>query len=102
MTSSRAPSKDHAMNNDFWLKGWSENRIGFHKAGVNPLLERFLPDVANVPGRTLVPLCGKSVDLAWLVANGHQVVGVDISEMAARAFACVQGIAMTVANEPQF
>jgi thiopurine S-methyltransferase len=90
------------MNNEFWLKRWSENRIGFHKAGVNPLLEQFLPQISKVPGRTLVPLCGKSVDLAWLAARGHQVVGADISEMAARAFASEQGIAMTVASEPPF
>ena len=90
------------MNNDFWLKRWNENRIGFHKAGVNPLLEQFLPQVSKTPGRTLVPLCGKSVDLAWLLAQGHQVVGADISEIAARAFASEQGIAMTRANEPPF
>jgi thiopurine S-methyltransferase len=90
------------MNNEFWLKRWSENRIGFHKAGVNPLLEEFLPQISKVPGRTLVPLCGKSVDLAWLASRGHQVVGADISEIAARAFASEQGIAMTVANEPPF
>jgi thiopurine S-methyltransferase len=90
------------MNNEYWLKRWNENRIGFHKSGVNPLLEQFLPQITNVPGRTLVPLCGKSADLAWLLAKGHQVVGVDISEVAARAFASEQGIAMTAANEPPF
>jgi thiopurine S-methyltransferase len=90
------------MNNDFWLKRWSENRIGFHKAGVNPLLQQFLPQVSKTPGRTLAPLCGKSEDLAWLLAQGHQVVGVDISEIAAKAFASEQGIAMTASNEPPF
>jgi thiopurine S-methyltransferase len=90
------------MNNEYWLKRWSENRIGFHKPGVNPLLEQFLPQVTKIPGRTLVPLCGKSADLAWLLAQGYQVVGVDISEVAARAFAAEQGIAMTSPNEPPF
>jgi len=90
------------MNNDYWLKRWNENRIGFHKSGVNPLLEQYLPQVTKAPGRTLVPLCGKSADLAWLLAQGRQVVGVDISEVAARAFASEQGIAMTPANEPPF
>jgi thiopurine S-methyltransferase len=90
------------MNNEYWLKRWNENRIGFHKAGVNPLLEQFLPQVSKVPGRTLVPLCGKSADLAWLVARGHNVVGVDISEVAAKAFASEQRIAMTAATEPPF
>ncbi len=90
------------MNNEYWLKRWNENRIGFHKAGVNPLLEEFLPQITKVPGRTLVPLCGKSADLAWLMARGHHVVGVDVSEIAAKTFASEQRIAMAVTNEPPF
>ena len=69
---------------------------------MNPLLEQFLPQVSKTPGRTLVPLCGKSADLTWLLTQGHQVVGVDISEIAAKAFASEQKIAMTRANEPPF
>ena len=90
------------MNNEYWLKRWNENRIGFHKAGINPLLEQFLPLVSTTPGRTLVPLCGKSADLSWLIALGNRVVGVDVSEIAAKSFASEQGIGMTVANEPPF
>jgi thiopurine S-methyltransferase len=29
-----------------------------------------------------VPLCGKSLDLGWLVEQGHDVVGVELSEQA--------------------
>jgi len=90
------------MNNEYWLKRWTENRIGFHKDGVNPFLEQFLPQVSKVPGRTLVPLCGKSADLVWLAAQGHQVVGVDVSEVAARAFAFEQRIEMTMVSDPPF
>jgi thiopurine S-methyltransferase len=93
------------MNNEYWLKRWNENRIGFHRAGVNPLLEEFLPLVSTSAARTLrilAPLSGKSADLAWLVERGHNVVGVDISEIAARTFASEQGIAMTVVHEPPF
>jgi thiopurine S-methyltransferase len=36
--------------------------------------------------RVLVPLCGKSVDLEWLVARGHEVVGIELSELAVQAF----------------
>ena len=90
------------MNNEFWLQRWQENKIGFHKSGVNPLLEQFLPQVSPKPGRTLVPLCGKTEDLAWLLAHGHQVVGVDISELAARAFSREQGIPFKETSEPPF
>lgn len=36
--------------------------------------------------RVLVPLCGKSVDLLWLARQGLLVTGVELSEIAARAF----------------
>ena len=65
------------MDPQYWINRWQENRIGFHEAGVNPLLERFLPLAAATPPRVLVPLCGKSEDLTWLAALGHPVLGVD-------------------------
>jgi thiopurine S-methyltransferase len=34
----------------------------------------------------LVPLCGKSADLEWLVVQGFEVVGIELSELAAQAF----------------
>lgn len=34
----------------------------------------------------LVPLCGKSADLLWLAQQGYEVTGVELSEIAARAF----------------
>lgn len=30
----------------------------------------------------LVPLCGKTLDIQWLINQGHLVIGVDISEIA--------------------
>jgi thiopurine S-methyltransferase len=79
------------MNREFWLNRWMENRIGFHRTEVNRALTRFWPKLSDSPGRTLVPMCGKSVDLVWLAERGHEVVGVDISEIAARSFAAEQG-----------
>lgn len=34
----------------------------------------------------LVPMCGKSRDLVWLANQGLQVIGVEVSEIAARQF----------------
>ena len=50
----------------------------------------------------LVPLCGKSEDLRWLATRGHDVVGVDLSEIAARAFSAEQGVAFQETQEPPF
>ncbi len=91
------------MDREYWLDRWVENRTGFHRAGVNPLLEQFWPQVAPSPaGRVLVPLCGKSVDLRWLADRGHEVVGVDLSPLAARAFSSEQDTVFAESPEPPF
>jgi thiopurine S-methyltransferase len=70
---------------EYWLERWEKNRIGFHRADVNPRLvqhARVLNDVVRV----LVPLCGKSADMEWFAVQGLEVVGIELSELAARAF----------------
>ncbi|NVZ26632.1 thiopurine S-methyltransferase [Pseudomonas gingeri] len=75
------------MQPEFWHKRWEFNQIGFHLDQVNPCLQRFWPDLALEPeARVLVPLCGKSLDLAWLAAQGLRVLGVELSEKAVEAF----------------
>ena len=75
------------MNEEFWQERWARDEIGFHLKDVNPYLRRQWPalDVA-IGSRVLVPLCGKSLDLAWLAGQGLQVVGVELSEKAVEAF----------------
>jgi thiopurine S-methyltransferase len=90
------------MDRDFWLSRWNENQIGFHRKGTNPLLIRFWPDVAASAAKTLVPLCGKSEDLRWLAQRGHDVVGVELSLIAAKAFAAEQGMIFAETHEPPF
>lgn len=91
------------MDREFWLSRWGENQTGFHVKGVNPLMLRFWPGVSETPSqRTLVPLCGKSEDLRWLAERGHDVVGVELSLIAAKAFAAEQGIVFTETHEPPF
>ncbi len=36
--------------------------------------------------RVFVPLCGKSLDMHWLLAQGYQVVGAELSQLAVDAF----------------
>jgi thiopurine S-methyltransferase len=70
---------------DFWHSRWEQGRCGWHEAGGNTALRKFWPQL--VPGsRVLVPLCGKSTDLLWLAEQGYDVTGVELSEIAARAF----------------
>lgn len=80
------------MQPDYWLERWREGRIGFHRSGVNPRLAEHHQRVLGDTIRVLVPLCGKSEDLEWLVTQGHEVVGIELSELAARAFFEERGI----------
>lgn len=81
------------MKKDFWQRRWQENRIGFHEGRVNRHLE--IHWTALQPGEqetVFVPLCGKAIDLAWLRQRGHRVIGVELSELACKAFFAEQGI----------
>ncbi|MEO8902011.1 MAG: thiopurine S-methyltransferase [Polyangiaceae bacterium] len=73
------------MESEFWHRRWAEGRTGFHEGKPNHFLQRFIGRY-GAPRRVLVPLCGKTEDLAFLAQHGHQVFGVELSEMAARAF----------------
>ncbi|MCB1309141.1 MAG: thiopurine S-methyltransferase [Leptospiraceae bacterium] len=73
------------MDREFWLQRWQERRIGFHTGEPNPLLIRNFPRL-KLPedSRVFVPLCGKTVDINWLLMNACRVVGVELAEQAVR------------------
>ena len=64
-----------------WLARWRDGRTHFHLDQVHPTLMRYI-DQTPLGKRILVPLCGKSLDLGWLNAQGYEVVGVELSEQA--------------------
>lgn len=75
------------MHHDFWHERWKTGQIGFHQSNVHPLLERWWPALGVPPGaRVYVPLCGKSLDVAWLAGRGHRIVGSELSAIAIRDF----------------
>ena len=75
------------MDEAFWQRRWARNEIGFHLNEVNPYLRRHWPCLKLAQGaRVLVPLCGKSLDMAWLADQGFAVLGVELSERAAEDF----------------
>lgn len=81
------------MDADFWHQRWQQNRIGFHLDEVNPwLLDYYEAWSQNSRGAVFVPMCGKTLDLAWLADRGHLVVGNELSELAVAAFFAEQGI----------
>jgi thiopurine S-methyltransferase len=77
----------------FWLDSWQQGRIPFHKNEVHPDLRSFWPAMSIQPKSTvLVPLCGKSLDLLWIAQQGHQVIGIELSEQAVVQFFKEQGL----------
>ena len=81
------------METEFWLQRWQENKIGFHLDEINPLLLRYFSALRiEPPARIFVPLCGKTVDMVWLRAQGYEVLGVEISPLAVESFFREQGL----------
>ncbi|MEO8985375.1 MAG: thiopurine S-methyltransferase [Rhodanobacter sp.] len=75
------------MKPEFWLQRWREGRTGWHRDAVMPLLEKHWPAL-SLPraSRVLMPLCGKSLDIIWLAAQGYSVLGVELASLAVEQF----------------
>lgn len=75
------------MDPDFWQQRWHDGQIGFHQDRVTPLLEQHWDALALPAGsRVFVPLAGKSLDMLWLAARGHRVLGVELTRIAVEQF----------------
>ncbi|MGV8902072.1 MAG: thiopurine S-methyltransferase [Pseudomonas sp.] len=91
------------MQPDFWHKRWALDQIGFHLGEVNPYLQRFWPELElKEHARVLVPLCGKSLDLAWLAGQGFRVLGVELSEKAVEDFFSEQQLDAQISQRGPF
>lgn len=91
------------MEPEFWHQRWQQNQIGFHQGEVNPYLRKYWHELGvSAPARVLVPLCGKSLDLLWLLDQGYRVEGVELSELAVRAFFDEQGLTPQVTSLGDF
>lgn len=75
------------MEPDIWLDRWQREMIGFHQSETNCYLQKYVDELALMPGGTVfVPLCGKSLDMWWLYEQGFKVIGIELSDIAAEAF----------------
>lgn len=71
------------MDPSFWHQRWQENNIGFHKSEANPTLVKYFGELALTKGsRVFVPLCGKTLDIPWLLSEGYRVAGSELVEIA--------------------
>ena len=73
------------MEFNHWHDRWEQNQIGFHEGQPNVLLVEYFSALALDKGsRIMLPLCGKTVDIHWLLEQGYQVVGIELSEIAVK------------------
>lgn len=81
------------MDTDFWLQKWNRNEIAFHQSEANPMLvEHFRALGLQQGGRVFLPLCGKTLDIGWLLSNKYRVAGIELSETAVQSLFAELGI----------
>ncbi len=91
------------MKPEFWIEKWQSNQIGFHQNDFNRLLVKYWPSL-NIPtdSTVLVPLCGKSKDMLWLVETGCRVIGSELSEKAIEDFINENHLEAAKSENPPF
>ncbi|MCJ8313146.1 MAG: thiopurine S-methyltransferase [Saccharospirillaceae bacterium] len=71
------------MKASFWFNKWEKGEIGFHESEANQLLQKYVEKFnLTQADRVFLPLCGKTRDIAWLLAAGYKVVGAELSQLA--------------------
>lgn len=75
------------MEPSFWHERWAKDEIGFHQDEYNSHMQAFIERLDLQPGaHIMVPLCGKSLDLLWLLEQGYRVSGIELSRQAVEDF----------------
>ena len=67
-----------------WLKKWQDGETRFHQSSIHPSLKSYSHLIPK--GKVFVPLCGKSLDMHYLLERGYEVTGVELSSIACRDF----------------
>jgi thiopurine S-methyltransferase len=71
------------MEANYWQQRWENNDIGFHRHVVHPRLVDHLGRLSLKPqSRLFLPLCGKTLDIGWLLGQGYRMVGVELNQQA--------------------
>lgn len=75
--------EDGRLDAEFWLERWRNQQIGFHESTPNAMLVDHVDRLELAPGdRIFLPLCGKTLDIGWLLAKGFRACGVELSKAA--------------------
>lgn len=71
------------MDASFWYHRWENNETAWQESKANPLLVTYFKELSIAKGRRVfVPLCGKTLDISWLLSHGYRVAGAELSQIA--------------------
>lgn len=71
------------MRISYWQSKWDNNDIAFHQTDYHPFLMQYFERIPlSQDARVFLPLCGKTKDFLWLLAQGYSVVGAELIEDA--------------------
>ena len=63
----------------FWKSRWRNGQTGWHNSDTNEHLQNHHQILFQHDSPTIfVPLCGQSLDMAWLNQQGASIIGVDL------------------------
>lgn len=89
------------MTPDFWQRAWKNSQTDFTQKSPNPMLINHFKDLnLSKKTRVFVPLCGKSIDMLWVVDQGFDVIGVELAEIAVKQFFAENNLQATVSLNP--
>lgn len=89
------------MDPEFWHERWARGEIGFHQDDFNAHMQAFTGRLELHPGAHIfVPLCGKSLDLLWLLRQGYRVTGVEFNPRAVTDFFSENGLSARASRIP--
>jgi thiopurine S-methyltransferase len=87
------------MDANFWHQKWEKNEIAFHVSETNPLLVKYFSGLSLPKGsRMFLPLCGKSLDIHWLLSQGYRVAGAELSAIAIEQLFAELGVTPTISK----
>ena len=84
-----------------WKEKWKQGMFSWHRSEVSKTLKKYLSDLTRGEPNVsiLVPWCGKSLDIPWLCSEGYNVVGIELSEIAAQMLFQENDIPYSVSKE---
>ncbi len=84
------------MDPNFWHQRWKNKETGWHESKPNALLVQHFSRLSVPKGRRIfMPLCGKSLDIGWLLSNGYRVAGAELSQLA------IEQLFMELGEQPE-